>query len=593
MKNIIITIALYLITLLITGCEDFLDRPPLTLDNDETAWTSEQKVRLYANKFYPTFFVGYSTDVSVFTDDVVQRGNQGNFTRAVPNSAVWSMTTLRSINIMIDRVGNRMENILSAEAYNHWMGIGRFFRGLRYSELVFAYGDIPYYDHVVSDTDKDDLYKPRTPRNDVMDAVYDDLKFAFDNVRLNDGDQSVNKYIVAGYISRIALYEGTWQKYYYKNNAQAEKFLSFAIEAAEFVMNSGKYAIDTDFRTLFTSNNLKGNKECVLYRHYDKAVNVTHTVAHYNNPLNSINYGGTTDLLKAFICIDGKVWQNSAIDEAKDFRISKLVKTRDSRFEGTFYDKPTVSAKGSFLFPIKFFPRYGVKQTEEQGTTPEELSGDSYTDAPVLRYAEILLNWIEAKAEWATIGGTTVTQADLDNSVNRIRNRPLAPEAEAKGVQKTAAMQLDALPDDPDKDPTVSSLIWEIRRERRMEFIFENARLMDLKRWYKLEYMDTDTKPELLTGAWVNFPTEMSEQLTSTNAQKFSVTKADGSVVSYNGTNNAEMVGFYKDVITNGRQPFLNQLNVNPYLSPVGKTQIDDYASKGYVLQQTEGWPQN
>lgn len=594
MKNIIITTILSVIILMIAGCEDFLNRPPLTEDNDETAWTSEQKVRLYANKFYPTFFVGYSTDVSLFTDDVVQRGNQGNFTRAVPNSAIWSMSTLRSINIMIDRVENRMENILSAEAYNHWMGIGRFFRGVRYSELVFAYGDVPYYDHVVNDVDKDNLYKPRTPRNEVMDAVYDDLKFALANVRLNDGDQSVNRYIVAGYISRIALYEGTWQKYYYKNNAQAEKFLTFAMEAAEYVMNSGKYAIDTDFRSIFTSNELKNNKECILYRNYDDAVRIMHSVAHYNNPTTSINYGGTTALLKSFICVDGKVWQNSDVEGADDFRISNLVKTRDSRFEGTFYDKPNSFARGSFLFPIKFYPRYGVKEAEEQGSTPQELKGgQNITDAPILRYAEILLNWIEAKAELASIGGDAVTQADLDKTINVIRNRPLAPEAIEKGVQKTAPMILDALPDDPNRDYDVSSLIWEIRRERRMEFIFENARLIDLKRWYKLDYMDTDNNLELLTGAWVNFPTEASDYLTAGNARAFSVTKTDGTVVVFNGTNNAEMVGFYKDIVTNGRQPFLNQVNVNPYLSPVGKTQIDDYASKGYLLKQTEGWPQN
>ncbi|MDY9919327.1 MAG: RagB/SusD family nutrient uptake outer membrane protein [Proteiniphilum sp.] len=594
MKNISIIIVLSVIMLMITGCEDFLNRPQLTQDTDETAWTSEQKVRLYANKFYPTFFVGYSNDVSLFTDDVVQRGNQGNFTRAVPNSAIWSMTSLRSINIMIDRVGNRMEGVLSEEAYNHWMGVGRFFRGLRYSELVFAYGDVPYYDHVVSDIDKDDLYKPRTPRNEVMDAVYDDLKFAFANVRLNDGDQSLNRYIVAGFISRIALYEGTWQKYYYKNNARAEKFLAFAMETAEFLMNSGRYAIDTDFRSLFTSNDLKNNRECILYRKYDNAVSVTHSVAHYNNPLNSINYGGTTALLKSFICVDGKVWQNSDIEGANDFRIASLVKTRDSRFEGTFYDKPNINAKGSFLFPIKFYPRYGVKKAEEEGTTPDELKGSkNITDAPVLRYAEILLNWIEAKAELASIGGDAVTQADLDRTINLIRNRPLAPEAIEKGVQKTAPLMLDALPDDPGKDPNVSPLLWEIRRERRMEFIFEDGRLIDLKRWYKLEYMDTDSDPELLTGAWVNFPAEANDYLASAKPEAFSVTKADGSVIVYNGTNGAQMVGFYKDIVTNGRQPFLNQVNVNPYLSPVGKTQIDDYASRGYVLQQTEGWPQN
>lgn len=152
---------------------------------------------------------------------------------------------------------------------------------------------------------------------------------------------------------------------------------------------------------------------------------------------------------------------------------------------------------------------------------------------------------------------------------------------------------LDALPDDPGKDPNVSPLLWEIRRERRMEFIFEDGRLIDLKRWYKLEYMDTDSDPELLTGAWVNFPAEANDYLASAKPEAFSVTKADGSVIVYNGTNGAQMVGFYKDIVTNGRQPFLNQVNVNPYLSPVGKTQIDDYASRGYVLQQTEGWPQN
>ncbi|MDD3310456.1 MAG: RagB/SusD family nutrient uptake outer membrane protein, partial [Dysgonamonadaceae bacterium] len=106
-------------------------------------------------------------------------------------------------------------------------------------------------------------------------------------------------------------------------------------------------------------------------------------------------------------------------------------------------------------------------------------------------------------------------------------------------------------------------------------------------------YMDTDANPFLLSGAWVNFPKEMSSELNSANANKFSIVKLNGSAINFNGTNKAEMVGFYKGAATKGRQPFLNQLNVNPYLSPVGKTQIDDYASRGYVLQQTEGWPQN
>src|SRR5690606_8782857 len=95
-----------------------------------------------------------------FSDDIVTLGNQGNFTRSVPTSGEWSYSILRSVNIMIDRLENKLQDVLEPEAYNHWMGIGRFFRAFRYSQLVFQYGDVPYYDHVVSDIDMDDLYKP-------------------------------------------------------------------------------------------------------------------------------------------------------------------------------------------------------------------------------------------------------------------------------------------------------------------------------------------------------------------------------------------------------------------------------------------------
>lgn len=100
---------------------------------------------------------------------------------------------------------------------------------------------------------------------------------------------------------------------------------------------------------------------------------------------------------------------------------------------------------------------------------------------PVLRYAEVLLNWIEAKAELFTLGAGSVTQEDIDLSVNKIRNRPLAQDAVKRGVQKTAPMELAALPDDPSRDSDVPALLWEIRRERRMEFAFEHSRIIDLR----------------------------------------------------------------------------------------------------------------
>lgn len=597
------TIISVFLGLILFGCSDFLDRPPLTSMNDDNAWTSEDNLRLYANKYYPSFFPGYGINFSSsgaalmgyqFSDDVFLMGNQGNFGRSVPNSAIWNMSLVRSINIMIDRMENRMTDILSQEAFDHWMGIARFFRGMEYASLVNVYGDVPYYDHVVSDVDFDDLYKPRTPRDEVMDAVYEDLKYAFQNVRTADGDQSLNRYSVAGFVSRTALHEGSWQKYYYKNNERARKFFELAEEAADFLIGSGRYSISTEFRDLFTSDNLSGNPEVVFFRHYDPAVGVTHAIATYNNLSESVAFGPTTDLIKSFICTDGEAWQNSAMENAADFTLDSMIRTRDPRLEATFYDKPTNKNRASYWYINKFLPRSVAKSVAAGNSPPSEFTSDkNEIDYPVFRYSEALLNWIEAKAELESLGAGSVSQGDIDQSINAIRNRPVAAEASEMGVQKTAPMDLADLADDPERDPDVSPLIWEIRRERRMEFAFEYGRLVDLKRWGKLEYMDTDLNPDLLSGGWVNFPEELPGELNQGKAGEISVVNMAGDVIEYEGSNDEEMYGFYRDANTGVRLPFLDQPNVNPYLSPIGKVQMDNYESKGYKLDQTEGWPQD
>lgn len=596
-------IVLVLTVIVFAGCKKFLDRPPLTSETDETAWTSEEKLRLYANKYYTDFFDGYGNGFTTTgaplvgftnTDDMVVQGNQPNFTRAVPNSAIWSYTTIRSINIMLDRIETRMSGVLTPTAKAHWTGIGRFFRAFRYSELVQAYGDVPYYTREIKDTELDELYKPRTSRNEVMDGVYDDLKFALQNVRLEDGDQNVNRYVVAGFVSRLALYEGTWQKYYYKNNERAKKFLELAVEAADLDMKSGKYAINTDYKTIFTSKELRGNRECVLYRNYDPAVGVTHAIASYGNLAESTLNGPTSDLLKSYILTNGDVYQNAATSTAS-FNLDNMITTRDSRFEATFYSKPSALNRGSFYYITKFLPREVEKRTQVDllGMPPEFTGDKNETDAPVLRYAEVLLNWVEAKAELASLGGASVTQTDIDQSINVIRNRPLAAEAIAKGVTKTAALSLAALPNDPSRDPSVSALLWEIRRERRMEFAFEIFRLADLKRWSKLEYMDNDMNTDLLSGGFVNFSAQLPSVLIAANIGKLAVVSVTGTETVYNGTNAAAMVGFYKNTANQKRLPFINQPNINPYLAPIGMVQMDSYAARGYKLLQTQGWPQN
>jgi hypothetical protein len=202
-----------------------------------------------------------------------------------------------------------------------------------------------------------------------------------------------------------------------------------------------------------------------------------------------------------------------------------------------------------------------------------------------MRLAEVVLNWIEAKAELATIGGAAVTQADIDASINAIRSRPLDAKAVSKGIKKTAPMLIASIPDDPERDSDVPALIWEIRRERRMEFVFETSRLLDIKRWKKINYM-SNTDPDNMLGLWTDFKAEYPEWLVAAKVNKLKVKKADGTIVTYTGTNATDMVGFYVPENISNRDAFTDRV----YMAPVGNTQISDYLGKGYKLTQTVGW---
>lgn len=603
--------------LLLTACSDsVLDRPQLNDGNDQTYWTTEENVRMYANEFYTQFFVGYNSGWGVdytpvrgfvFNDDVTTKNVQILFESSIPatrgnmmvlpNSTSvpgwlrdysgpnWYFGWVRKANLMLNRLDSRMKTTLSTEAFNHWNAVGRFFRALDYCRLVSVFGDVPYYDREVSTTEVKELYKDRTPRNEVMDAIYSDFKFVLENIRTSDGNMTLNRDVAAAFISRWMLFEGTWQKYHAGDNIRAQKFLEFSIEASQILMNSGKYAIDVDTRTLFGSQNLAGNKECIMYRHYDAAQSVTHHIASYSNTKETPEANPNLDLVKAFICNDGKVWQNSGLTNAEKFDIENLVKTRDPRFEASFANKPR-SQSTTLLYTTKFIDRTGPTYADS-GAIPSMYDSNTNTnDAPVIRFGEVLLNWIEAKAELASMGGTAVTQADIDKSINALRNRLLAPEAIAKGVAKTEPLKLASFPVDPKRDPDVPALIWEIRRERRMELFFEHSRLLDLKRWKKINYMKTSTNKDLLTGIWCDIPAQLPELVADAMKGKTQIMKADGTIVVFNGTNKTDMVGYYLPEGVNGRDDFTDKV----YLAPVGKDQIDLYASQGYTLTQTNGW---
>lgn len=525
--------------LILSGCNDILDRPEKTKPTDDNYWKTETDLRLYTNDYFPQYFVGYNNGWAAqytplrgynFADDFATKGKQTNFENSIPSSRgntklttewedqyagpTWNFSWIKKTNIFIDRIENRMKDILSEEAYKHWTGVAKFFRGFEYHRLTSVFGDIPLYTEPFDNSNNTEMWKDRTPRNEVMAQAYEDLRYAFDNVRANEEAPNVNKDIVAGYISRIMLFEGTWVKYHQGDNELAKKYLSFAQEASEFIINSGKYEISGDHKSLFGSFDLKGHKEIILYRHYDASKGGSHHIASYSNGYEAQISAPNLDLALAFICNDGKPYPNSSVANAKKFDIKNMIVTRDPRFESTFLDHPKVQSP-TLLYASKFIDRVGPTYWNSGNIPPQYSSTTNDNDCPILRYAEILLNWIEIKAELATIGGSAVTQADIDNSINLIRNRDLDEVAIQKGVKKTAPMNLSEINEafDPERDPEVSPLLWEIRRERRMEFVFEYSRLLDIKRWKKLDYMDNEKNPNTMLGLWINVPLELPEIL--------------------------------------------------------------------------------
>lgn len=616
MKKYIFTIVLSLVALAFISCDDFLDRPPLTDMTDDTYWSSENTVRLFANAYYPQYFVGYSSGWGVdyaprrgfnFADDFVTTGKQENFETEAPSSrqsysvsntgvwlrtyagSTWNFAWVKKSNLFLERVGTmKEESKLNDEAYNHWSAVARFFRGFEYCRLTRVFGDVPYYDRVIEDNELDLLYKDRDNRSTVMDNVYDDFVYVMSNMRPNDNNtaQYLNRYIAASFISRLMLFEGTWQKYHLNDQTRAKKYLELAVSAADYVKASGNYSCTTkDFRSLFGSDDLAGHKEVILYRHYDASQAVYHHVASYSNLYEGQEYGPNLDLAKSFICNDGLPYQLSSHASAGKFDITSFIESRDPRFEATFWHEPAERSV-SLLYACKFIHREGPTYHDEGKTIPPKYSSSTNTnDAPVIRYAEVLLNWIEAKAELATMGGAAVTQTDIDESINHIRKRPLDAEAISRNVQQTVGLQISAIPDDPARDSDVPALIWEIRRERRMEFVFEYSRLLDIKRWKKIEYMDYSLYPDKMLGPWVDLTPSKYDSFLSDKAGKLKVW--DGtSVITYDGTNRSSIIGYYMPEEATNRDAFTDRV----YLAPVGRQQISDYSAKGYTLTQTPGW---
>lgn len=509
MKNKYISIAIAALALSFGSCSDYLDTKPLDQNSDATNWTSEASLETYAWNLYGNFS-GYGSGwsrgqyhSSAMCDDY-SSDSYSQPTKTIPSSSgSWNnpYTEIRRANILLNRV-DRIPNI-TKEAANHWKGIARFFRAQQHFELVKTYGDVVWVDTEIDIDDAASLGRARDPRVTVMKNVCADLQFAGENCRYTTNN-SVNNMSAYALLSRVALYEGAWQKYHNNNTADAKYFYEIAKNAARKVIDSGKYSIHSGYKVNYISKDLTGNTEMILFKVYcytgeGAKVTFAHSMQGWSNS-SSKSWGLTKSAVECYANANGLP---AFMGTYKDATIGDVFTDRDARLSQTCDPK--------ILCPVGMAYTQGVNSSTAYWTTKFIDFNDYGTstwsapyntsDAPIYTYSEVLENYAEACAELETVGGAAMSQNDLDISVNIVRakhgNLPALTYAGSGSVSVGGTV----ITKDPKNTWGVSNLLWELRRERRSELMCDGFRYDDLMRWKQGTLLDFVKNPDGYLGA--------------------------------------------------------------------------------------------
>lgn len=508
---IVITVAALLT---FSACNKMLDKAALDAFADDNFWTKESNVEAYANTFYNNF-AGYGNSggggsfyFPTLNDNQADAlFRDWNYNNVLVSNSDWTSpySEIRRANILIARV-EKMD--LTDDVKAHWAGVARMIRALQYYWLVRTFGDVPLVDHELNISETDVIFQARQDRDKVMDFVLDDLNFAVSNIRDVVNRTGWSRDLAQAIKAEICLFEGTYCKYRVAADGQkapdatrAANFLTAAKTAAEAIMGKSAYVLNDSYASTYNSLDLTGNKEMILTKHYVKDL-FMHSLPDYTCS-SSQAYGLTKDAFNAYLFTDGlpkatTTLNNTDIptvmDAGNHLTITDLLARRDPRL--------AASIDGTLMpVPNPFKGRFGrsddVNQTSSTGYgvlkyDSKELAvgyrvetGKNYTDAPLYWLAVVYLEYAEACAELGTC-----TQADLDKSINKLRDRVGMPHLT---TSPTA---------DPANNMNVSALIWEIRRERRVELMFDNNfRFWDLNRWHQLDKLDTKAYPDIKLGA--------------------------------------------------------------------------------------------
>lgn len=493
-----------MMTMAMTSCLDF---SPEAQMNDDTVWNSASNFQLFANQFY-----SYTRDI--------QSGNTYQYgVSDGPHSDTRSdLMAEASVNVYsqgTNTVPEKDDNYKALYQHIYYTNLllknaasfgdqkaiavpvaeAKFFRAYCYFELVQLYGNAILLTEPV-DMDSPKMNAERDDRGLVIDQCVKDLQEAAEGLPETPSEAGrLCKDAANAFLSRVALFEGTWQKFHTgganatENSERVTSLLNTAKTAAKAVMEGGHYKLfyneklgTESYRYMFILEDAqcnpaglttKDNTEYILSRRHRSAdgIGLNITKAYLTNAVYP-----TRKLANMYVCQDGLPIEKSAQFKGYDQATSEF-QNRDNRMLTTLAQRGTKVWDNTAEHCRTAWDDSDLARAKEVAATAnsgyqthkwavERQVSDRYEtmDYPVIRYAEVLLNFAEAVYE---LQGR-ISDSDLDKSVNLVRQR-----SNPKMVKLSNALV----------DNNGLSMREEIRRERTVEFVFEGFRIDDLKRW--------------------------------------------------------------------------------------------------------------
>ncbi|MBR1878612.1 MAG: RagB/SusD family nutrient uptake outer membrane protein [Paludibacteraceae bacterium] len=459
-----------------------------------TYFTSETALREYSNYFY-----------RMLPDPETMYAEEGeHFVAPVPNDEVrgirdihsgeayWkkdAWKNLRKINYLLENA-HQCDN---AEARTHYTGVAHFFRAWFYFDMLRHFGAVPWYDHVINADDEVSLNRPRDSRDVIITHIISDLDSAIAELPATRTPYEVNSWTALALKSRACLFEGTFRKYHagttfnggsdvYNTVLPWDDLLQQAADASLALMQGGGYSLyrsgSEPYRMLFATLTPYG-EEMIWARAYSKDLDIKHNAQAWSVARAT---GFTKRFADLYLMQDGTRFTDIAGYETVQY--SDIFTGRDARMAQTMHAPGYVQIGADKSFAVNLqMSLTGYKYIKYIMESTYNTWGGSVCSMPVMRLAEVYLNYAEAKAELGTL-----TQSDLDMSVNLLRERA--------GVAPLSMSDANAHPDASMtsesgfgfSSPVLLSsankgVLLEIRRERMVETPLEGLHYWDIMRW--------------------------------------------------------------------------------------------------------------